>query len=128
MTMMEWTDKLAPDEKCRDFSSHNSGQWWPDEFLCQTYSEQKCVPLSAFAFSLELGRPYTPACLLHHKIQQAMAGRNCRDQAGGLLELGDAYLGGIRHGVENQGRGADQDPVVAGVRLGDKQALNFEKK
>ncbi len=74
---------------------------------------------SALAMSRELGLPYVTVWLLHHKIQQAMAERNSRYQLGGLLELDDAYFGGVSHGPGKQGRGTDQDPVLVGVSLTD---------
>ena len=69
--------------------------------------------VSALALSRELGVAYRTAWLLHHKIQQAMATRNGRYQLGGLVELDDAYFGGVSHGPGKRGRG-DQDPVVVG--------------
>jgi predicted RNA-binding Zn-ribbon protein involved in translation (DUF1610 family)/transposase-like protein len=72
---------------------------------------------SAMALSRELGLPYMTAWLLHHKIQQAMADRNRRYKLGGLLELDDAYFGGVSHGPGKRGRGTDQDPVLVGVSL-----------
>ncbi len=63
---------------------------------------------SALALSRELGLPYVTVWLLHHKIQHAMADRNRRYQLGGLLELDDAYFGGISHGPGKQGRGTSR--------------------
>ena len=68
--------------------------------------------VSALALSRELGVSYPTAWLMHHKIQQAMAERNARYQLGGLVELDDAYFGGVSHGP-----GTGQDPVVVGVSL-----------
>ena len=75
---------------------------------------------SALALSRELGLWYATAWLLHHKIQWAMTDRNAKYQLGGLVELDDAYFGGISHGVGKRGRGTDQDPVVVGVSLNKK--------
>ncbi len=75
---------------------------------------------SALALSRELGLPYVTAWLMHHKIQQAMTERNGRYQLGGLLELDDAYFGGVSHGPGKRGRGTDKDPVIVGVSLTDQ--------
>ena len=72
---------------------------------------------SAWALSRELGLRYDTAWLLHHKIQQAMKDRNAHYQLGGLIELDDAYFGGVSHGEGKRGRGTNQDPVIVGVSL-----------
>lgn len=80
---------------------------------------------SALALHRELGLPYATAWLLHHKIQHAMAERNAQYQLGGLLELDDAYFGGVSHGPGKRGRDTDQDPVVVGVSLTGKGRPQF---
>jgi hypothetical protein len=75
---------------------------------------------SALALSRELGLRYDAAWLMHHKIQWAMTDRNARYQLAGLVELDDAYFGGVSHGASKRGRGTDQDPVVVGVSLNEK--------
>ena len=39
-----------------------------------------------------------------------MTERNAKYQLDGLVELDDAYFGGVSHGTGKQGRGTDQDP------------------
>ena len=53
--------------------------------------------MSALGLSRELGLRYATAWLLHYKIQWAMADRNAKYQLAGLVELDDAYFGGISH-------------------------------
>ncbi|PSR20611.1 MAG: IS1595 family transposase [Sulfobacillus acidophilus] len=75
---------------------------------------------SALALSRELGLRYATAWLLHHKIPLAMTDRNAQYQLGGLVELDDAYFGGVSHGAGKRGRGTAQDSVVIGVSLNEK--------
>ena len=42
-------------------------------------------------------------------------------QLGGLVELNDAYFGGVSHGLGKRGRDTDQDPVVVGMSLDIKE-------
>ena len=72
---------------------------------------------AALTLARELGVAYHTAWLLHHKIQHAMAERNARYKLGGIIELDDAYFGGVSHGPGKRGRGTDQDPAVVGVSL-----------
>ncbi len=50
---------------------------------------------SALTFIRELGLRYATAWLMRHNIQRAMVDRNVKYQLAGLLELDDAYFGGV---------------------------------
>ena len=71
---------------------------------------------SALALSRELGLPYVTAWLLHHKIQQAMTERNSRYRCRGLLELDDAYFGGVSQSPGRSPRMALASEVVERVK------------
>lgn len=73
--------------------------------------------VAALTLARQLGVAYHTAWLMHHKIQQAMAERNGRYKLGGIIELDDAYFGGVSHGPGKRGRGTDQDPALVGVSL-----------
>ncbi len=73
--------------------------------------------VAALTLARELGIAYHTTWLLHHKIQQAMAERNGRYKLGRMIELDDAYFGGVSHGPGKRGRGTDQDPTLVGVNL-----------
>ncbi len=73
--------------------------------------------VAALTLARLLGVAYGTAWLLHHKIQHAMAERNARYKLGGILELDDAYFGGVSHGPGKRGRGTDQDPAIVGVSV-----------
>lgn len=73
--------------------------------------------VAALTLAREVGVAYHTAWLMHHKIQQAMGERNGRYKLGGIIELDDAYFGGVSHGPGKRGRGTDQDPAVVGVSL-----------
>ena len=66
--------------------------------------------------SRELGLPYVTAWLLHHKIQQAMTERNSRYRCRGLLELDDAYFGGVSQSPGRSPRMALASEVVERVK------------
>ncbi len=110
MTVLEWQDSFSDDEAWRKYLF----KVWAIYGIAMDKGGH-----SALALSRELGLPYVTAWLLHHKIRQAMAERNSRYPLGGVLELGNAYFGGVSPGPRKQDRGTDQDPVLVGVSLTD---------
>ena len=76
--------------------------------------------VAALTLARDLRVAYHMTWLLHHKIQQAMVQRNEQYKLGGLMELGDAYFGGVPHGPGKRGRGTDQDPSRVGVSLDEQ--------
>ena len=49
-----------------------------------------------------------------------MTERNAQYPLGGVVELDDAYFGGVSHGAGKRVRGTDPDPVVVGVSVNEK--------
>lgn len=74
---------------------------------------------SALLLSKELDVCYPTAWLMAHKIRHAMNRRNQPFALQGLVELDDAYLGGVRPGRPgHQGRASDgKTPVLVAVEV-----------
>lgn len=72
---------------------------------------------SALLLSKEIDVCYPTAWLMAHKIRNAMAGQALEDLLQGVVELDDAYLGGVRRGRPgHHGRGADgKTPMLVAV-------------
>jgi len=83
---------------------------------------------SALALSRELGLPYVTAWLLHHKIQQATAERNHRYKLGGLVELDDAYFGGVSQSPWHRPRMAPASEVAERTKTRSSSALASQAK
>lgn len=67
--------------------------------------------VAALRLSKQLDLGYKTAWLMLHKIRTAMGSRDARYQLQGLVEVDDAFFGGVRAG--KAGRGADnKTPVV----------------
>jgi hypothetical protein len=72
---------------------------------------------SAMLLSKELDVCYPTAWLMAHKIRQAMAGDDSRPLLQRLIELDDAYLGGLQHGRRGRGARGKAPLFVAVERL-----------
>ncbi|MCL5065273.1 MAG: IS1595 family transposase [Firmicutes bacterium] len=83
---------------------------------------------SALALSRELGLPYVTTWLLHHKIQQATAERNRRYKLGGLVELDDAYFGGVSQSPWHRPRMAQASVVGERIKTRSSSALASRAK
>jgi predicted RNA-binding Zn-ribbon protein involved in translation (DUF1610 family) len=83
---------------------------------------------SALDLSRELGLPYVTAWLLHHKIQQATAERNSRYKLGGLVELDDAYFGGVSQSPWHRPRMAQASEVGERTKIRSSSALALRAK
>jgi transposase-like protein len=89
-------------------------------FLAIYLISQAKTGLSALALKRQLGVSYPTACLLHHKINRAMAEQDRGQRLSGSVQLDDAYLGGERAGGK-VGRGSENKvPFVAAVSLNDQ--------
>lgn len=86
-------------------------------FLAIYLLSQAKTGLSALALKRQLGVSYPTAWLIHHKLMQAMAGREDRYVLEGKVQVDDAYLGGERTGGK-VGRGSENKiSLIAAVSL-----------
>ena len=86
-------------------------------FLAIYLIGQAKTGISALALKRHLGVSYPTTCLLHQKINHAMAAKDATDRLGGSIQLDDAYLGGELAGG-TAGRGSENKvPFVAAVSL-----------
>ena len=75
--------------------------------------------ISALTLKRLLNISYRAAWLMLHKIRAAMLERDSQYKLAGLVQLDDAYVGGVAHG--RAGRGTTQTPVVVGLELGPRR-------
>ena len=77
--------------------------------------------VAALRLAKQLNLGYKTAWLMLHKIRAAMGDRDARYQLQGLVEVDDAFFGGVRAG--KVGRGADnKTPVIVMVESRGEQA------
>ena len=88
-------------------------------FLAIHLISQAKTGISALALKRDLGVSYPTAWLLHHKINNAMAGREADRLLEGSVQLDDAYLGGERSGGKVGRDSENKAPFVAAVSVND---------
>lgn len=86
----------------------------PTWFLAIYLISQDKTGLSSLALKRHLGTSYRTAWLIQQRLMKSMAMRDSEQPLEGLVQVGDAYLGGERPGVG--GRGSPNEvPIVAAV-------------
>lgn len=77
--------------------------------------------LSVLALKRQLGVCYTTTLIIHHKLMHAMQRRDDRYLLGGLVQIGDAYLGGELNGGKAGRRSENKACFVAAVEFNEKR-------
>lgn len=72
--------------------------------------------VSATRLSEELEVTYKTACLMLHKIRQAMRKRDAEYTLAGIVELDDAFFGAPSEGGK-RGRGTEKNQSLGGIIL-----------
>ena len=85
-------------------------------FLAIYLMTQEKNGVSALELSRELGISYNATWRLKHKLMQAMKERDDEAPLSGIIQLDDAYWGGVRAGKVGRGA-AGKRPFVAAVSL-----------
>jgi transposase-like protein len=85
-------------------------------FLAIYLVSQSKRGISALELSKQIGRRYETAWHLLHKIRRVMSDREAERLREGMVEMDDAYFGGVSHG--RVGRGTAQVPAVVAVSIG----------
>lgn len=89
-------------------------------FLALYLLTQGKTNMAALELTRHLGVCYCTAWRLKHKLMQAMTTREAKRQLGGIVQIGDAYLGGERNGGK-PGRGSENKrPFVVAVATDDE--------
>ena len=83
-------------------------------FLAIYLISQAKTGLSALALMRQLGTSYRTAWLIHQKLMATMGLRDSQTPLNGMVQRGDAYLGGERPGVGGRGS-PNKVPIVAAV-------------
>lgn len=93
-------------------------------FLAMYLMGQDKRGCSALKLQQELGIAYDTAWTMAHKIRHAMGERDAQYMLSGVIELDDAFFGGV-HAGGKRGRGTDKAAVIVGVSLNEKGQPEF---
>jgi hypothetical protein len=88
-------------------------------FLAIHLISQAKTRISALALKHDLGVSYPTACLLHHKINDAMSRQEAVRLLGDAVQSDAAYLGGERSGGKPSRASENEVPFVAVVSMND---------
>jgi transposase-like protein len=88
-------------------------------FLAMYLITQAKNGISSIELGRQLGISQNSAWLMKHKLMQVMLEREGRRKLGGVIQLDDAYWGGVRRG-HKRGRGSrGKTPFLAAVQTDD---------